>query len=101
VWEISQKKILELAVERAAYICQLQSTNVHIAELTTSKLTSMHFFAWKKVLKTGMYHLRSRPKADAIQFTVKNELKTSSPTKKPLPQDMPVEEEEECLNCGS
>lgn len=49
---------------------QSQSLNIHIAEPSTAKLTSMHFYAWKKGLKTGMYYLRTRPKADAIQFTV-------------------------------
>lgn len=103
VWEISQKRVLEMAVDRGAYVCQSQSMNVHIADPTTSKLTSMHFFAWRNGLKTGMYYLRTRPKADAIQFTVKKELASStSPTQttKAPPQDVP-EEEEECLNCGA
>jgi ribonucleoside-diphosphate reductase subunit M1 len=73
VWEIPQKVILDLAADRAPYICQSQSLNVHIADPTSSKLTSMHFYAWKKGLKTGMYYLRTRPKADAIQFTVDQE----------------------------
>jgi ribonucleoside-diphosphate reductase subunit M1 len=73
VWEIPQRVILDLAADRAPYICQSQSLNVHIAEPTSSKLTSMHFYAWKKGLKTGMYYLRTRPKADAIQFTVDQE----------------------------
>ena len=70
VWEIKQKTIIDLAADRGAYICQSQSLNIHIAEPTIAKLTSMHFYAWKAGLKTGMYYLRSRPKADAIQFTV-------------------------------
>ena len=70
VWEIKQKAIIDQAADRGAYICQSQSLNIHIAEPTTAKLTSMHFYAWKKGLKTGMYYLRTRPKADAIQFTV-------------------------------
>ncbi|OEU13131.1 Ribonuc_red_lgC-domain-containing protein [Fragilariopsis cylindrus CCMP1102] len=73
VWEVPQKVILDLAAARSPFICQSQSLNVHIAEPTSSKLTSMHFYAWKKGLKTGMYYLRSRPKADAIQFTVDQE----------------------------
>lgn len=59
-----------MAADRGAYICQSQSLNIHIAEPSTARLTSMHFYAWKKGLKTGMYYLRTRPKADAIQFTV-------------------------------
>lgn len=70
VWEIKQKVVIDMAADRGAYICQSQSLNIHIAEPSTARLTSMHFYAWKKGLKTGMYYLRSRPKADAIQFTV-------------------------------
>lgn len=70
VWEIKQKVIIDQAAERGAFICQSQSLNVHLAEPTTAKLTSMHFYAWKQGLKTGMYYLRTRPKSDAIQFTV-------------------------------
>ena len=99
VWEISQRAILDMAADRSPYICQSQSLNVHIAEPTTGKLTSMHFYAWKKGLKTGMYYLRTRPKADAIQFTVNKEDLTVEPVKKA--QDEPVEEEEDCLNCGA
>lgn len=70
VWEIKQKVVIDLAADRGAYICQSQSMNVAVADPTIAKLTSMHFYAWKKGLKTGMYYLRTRPKADAIQFTV-------------------------------
>jgi len=69
-WEIKQRVIIDMASDRGAYICQSQSLNIHMAEPSTAKLTSMHFYAWKKGLKTGMYYLRTRPKADAIQFTV-------------------------------
>lgn len=70
VWEIKQKVCLDMAADRGAFICQSQSLNIHMAEPTTGKLTSMHFYAWRAGLKTGMYYLRTRPKADAIQFTV-------------------------------
>ncbi|KDQ09906.1 hypothetical protein BOTBODRAFT_36721 [Botryobasidium botryosum FD-172 SS1] len=70
VWEISQKKVIDLAADRGAYICQSQSLNVHLQSPTLGQLTSMHFYGWKKGLKTGMYYLRTRPAADAIQFTV-------------------------------
>jgi ribonucleoside-diphosphate reductase subunit M1 len=70
VWEIKQKVIIDQAADRGAFICQSQSLNIHMAEPTTARLTSMHFYAWKRGLKTGMYYLRSLPKADAIQFTV-------------------------------
>ena len=81
VWEVPQRVILDLAADRSPYICQSQSLNVHIADPSSKKLTSMHFYAWKKGLKTGMYYLRSRPKADAIQFTVDQE-KLAEDTKK-------------------
>uniref|UniRef100_A0A0K8R899 Ribonucleoside-diphosphate reductase n=1 Tax=Ixodes ricinus TaxID=34613 RepID=A0A0K8R899_IXORI len=70
VWEIPQKHILEMAADRGAFIDQSQSLNIHIAQPTYSKITSMHFFGWKLGLKTGMYYLRTKPAANAIQFTV-------------------------------
>ncbi|QRW06794.1 ribonucleoside-diphosphate reductase subunit M1 [Ceratobasidium sp. AG-Ba] len=70
VWEISQKTVLNLAADRGAFICQSQSLNVHLQSPTHRQLTSMHFYGWKKGLKTGMYYLRTRPAAQAIQFTV-------------------------------
>jgi ribonucleoside-diphosphate reductase subunit M1 len=70
VWEISQKKIIDLAISRAPYIDQSQSLNVHLSDPNFSKITSMHFYTWKNGLKTGMYYLRSRPAADAIKFTL-------------------------------
>jgi len=70
VWEIKQKKIIELAAERAPFIDQSQSLNIHLSDPSLSKISSMHFFAWKSGLKTGMYYLRSRPAVDAIKFTL-------------------------------
>ncbi|CAG0897349.1 unnamed protein product [Darwinula stevensoni] len=70
VWEISQKAVLEMAAERGAFIDQSQSLNIHISDPNYGKLTSMHFYAWKLGLKTGMYYLRTKPAANAIQFTV-------------------------------
>jgi ribonucleoside-diphosphate reductase subunit M1 len=70
VWEISQKKVIDLAADRGAFICQSQSLNVHLQSPTLGQLTSMHFYGWKKGLKTGMYYLRTRPATQAIQFTI-------------------------------
>lgn len=70
VWEISQKSIIDMSADRGAYICQSQSLNIHITNPNFGKLTSMHFYAWKKGLKTGMYYLRSTAAADAIKFTL-------------------------------
>jgi ribonucleoside-diphosphate reductase alpha chain len=72
VWEIKQKVIIDMAADRGAYICQSQSLNIHIQEPNFGKLTSMHFYAWRKGLKTGMYYLRTKAAADAIKFTVDN-----------------------------
>lgn len=73
VWEISQKVILDMAADRGAFVCQSQSLNVHLSAPSFGQLTSMHFYGWKKGLKTGSYYLRTRPAASAIQFTVSNE----------------------------
>ncbi|KAF9111154.1 Ribonucleoside-diphosphate reductase large subunit [Mortierella sp. AM989] len=70
IWEIPQKALLEMAADRAPFIDQSQSLNVFMSDPSANKITSMHFFAWKKGLKTGMYYLRSRPAVDAIKFTV-------------------------------
>ncbi|MGC1244518.1 MAG: ribonucleoside-diphosphate reductase subunit alpha [Chryseosolibacter sp.] len=70
VWEISQKAIIDMSADRGAYICQSQSLNIHLTDANFGKLTSMHFYAWKKGLKTGMYYLRSTAAADAIKFTL-------------------------------
>ena len=55
VWEVSQKSIIDMAADRGAYICQSQSMNIHMQDANFGKLTSMHFHAWKKGLKTGLY----------------------------------------------
>ena len=70
VWEVKQKSIIDMAADRGAYICQSQSLNLFIENANFAKLTSMHFYAWKKGLKTGMYYLRTKSAADAIKFTV-------------------------------
>jgi ribonucleoside-diphosphate reductase alpha chain len=69
-WEISQKSIIEMAADRGAYICQSQSLNIFMENANFGKLTSMHFYGWKKGLKTGMYYLRTKAATDAIKFTV-------------------------------
>lgn len=69
-WELSQKDIIEQAADRGAYICQSQSLNIFMENANFGKLTSMHFYGWKKGLKTGMYYLRTKAATDAIKFTV-------------------------------
>ncbi len=74
VWEIKQRVVLDMAADRGAFICQSQSLNVWMDEPTYAKLSSLHFYAWEKGLKTGMYYLRTKPAAQAIQFTVDQQL---------------------------
>jgi len=107
VWEIPHKVIMNQAIARGPFVCQSQSLNAHMSEVTFEKLTSMHFYAWRNGLKTGMYYLRTRPKADAIAFTVDpalaRALQTPAPTHTPTQgtQGTPAEDETECLNCSA
>lgn len=107
VWEISQKTILNMAADRGVFIDQSQSLNIHMREPTFAKLTSMHFHGWRLGLKTGMYYLRSKSAADAIQFTVDNEWKKTSlanlaykPPKEEGEENMVCEMKDGCLSCG-
>jgi len=70
VWEIPQKNIIDMSADRAPFVDQTQSLNIHMKECNSAKLTSMHFYAWKKGLKTGLYYLRTKAAADAIKITV-------------------------------
>lgn len=95
-WEISQRSILDMAADRGAYICQSQSLNIFMKNVTNSKLTSMHFHAWKIGLKTGMYYLRTKAAVDAIKFTIDKKYKTEDQTDK-----MPaLTHEEEVAMCS-
>lgn len=69
-WELSMRTVIDMAADRGAYVCQSQSMNLFVAEPTFKKLTSMHFHAWRKGLKTMVYYLRSKPAARAVQVTV-------------------------------
>ncbi len=116
VWEISQKAILDMAADRGAFICQSQSLNIHLQDANFAKLTSMHFYAWKKGLKTGMYYLRTKAATDAIKFTIKkdyrdavissevsrsNLLKESSPSYGSQNDVCSLDGKDDCLSCGS
>jgi ribonucleoside-diphosphate reductase alpha chain len=110
VWEISQKVIIEMAADRGAYICQSQSMNIFMQDPNFGKLTSMHFYAWKKGLKTGMYYLRSQAATSAIQFTVdKTALENDKPAAVPVQEKANKQEAiacsldnpDECEMCGS
>lgn len=72
-WEIKGKTLIDMSADRGAYICQSQSLNIFMTDVNFGKLTSMHFYAWNKGLKTGMYYLRTKSAANAIQFTVEKQ----------------------------
>lgn len=90
-WEIKQKALIDMAADRGAFICQSQSLNLFIQNPTFAKLTSMHFYGWKKGLKTGMYYLRTQAAVDAIKFTLEATQKKACTITNP----------EECLVCSS
>ena len=70
VWEISMKSVIDQAADRGIYICQTQSLNLFMEKPDFNKITSMHFYAWKRGLKTGMYYLRTQAAAKAQQITI-------------------------------
>lgn len=94
VWEIKQKTLIDMAADRGAFICQSQSLNLFMAEPNMAKLTSMHFYAWKKGLKTGMYYLRTKAAVDAIKFTVDTSYKNAEVA-------CSLDNPDECIACGS
>jgi len=100
VWEIKQKDIIDMAVDRAAYIDQSHSLNLFLESPTSSTLTSMHFYGWKKGLKTGIYYLRSRPAVDAIKFTLDPNVAKGQKNAKVAKMDA-GNQPEECISCGS
>jgi len=70
VWEIPMRALIDMAADRGAYVCQSQSLNLWMEDPTYASLTSMHFYAWAKGLKTGIYYLRRRGRHQAQQFTI-------------------------------
>ena len=90
VWEIPMKHLIDMAADRGPYICQSQSLNLWMEDPVYNKLTSMHFYAWEKGLKTGIYYLRRKAKHQAQQFTIEPETKEN------------IEEQEEiCEMCSA
>lgn len=79
VWEISQKVVMDMARDRAPFVCQTQSMNLFKAAPTLDQLSSMHFYAWKQGLKTGMYYLRTLPKVQTDQFALEKVVKPAAP----------------------
>lgn len=103
VWEIKQRAIIDLAADRGAYICQSQSLNLFVDQPNFAKLTSMHFHAWRKGLKTGMYYLRTKAAADAIKFTVDVAALNRPQMEEPQQSEIAcsLDNRDECLACGS
>mmetsp|Transcript_12173 Transcript_12173/g.26967 ORF Transcript_12173/g.26967 Transcript_12173/m.26967 type:complete len:779 (-) Transcript_12173:269-2605(-) len=97
VWEIKQKCVIDMAADRGAYIDQSQSLNIHMVDCTTAKLSSMHFYGWKRGLKTGQYYLRTQAAADAIKFTVDVSDVKAADAKI---VEHPSEQEGVCLSCS-
>jgi ribonucleoside-diphosphate reductase alpha chain len=93
VWEIKQKTLIDMAADRGAFICQSQSLNLFVADPTIAKLSSMHFYAWKRGLKTGIYYLRTKSAVQAIKFTVEATAAGSAKGG--------ATEPDECLLCSS
>jgi ribonucleotide reductase alpha subunit len=92
VWEIPMKHVIDMAADRAPFICQSQSMNLWVEDPKYNTLTSMHFYSWQKGLKTGLYYLRRKPKHQPQQFTIvpKSEQTGSSEE----------DNEPECLMCS-
>lgn len=91
VWEMPMKHLIDMAVDRGAYICQSQSLNLWLEDPTYNSLTSMHFYSWKQGLKTGIYYLRRKAKHQAQQFTIEPEQKTNESS----------ERDEICESCSA
>ena len=104
VWEIPGREIIDMAVARAPYICQSQSLNIYFANPQADKMTSMHFYGWKKGLKTGMYYLRSQAATKALSVLDDHLDQPNQPDQpgQPGQPGQPVgSASEECLMCGS
>ena len=109
-WEIKQKNVIDMAADRGAYIDQSQSMNIHMTDANSAKVSSMHFYGWKKGLKTGMYYLRTKAAVDAIQFTVEQK-KAEDQTVSGLADRAEItsleaiacslDSPDDCLSCGS
>ncbi|MFN4174546.1 MAG: ribonucleoside-diphosphate reductase subunit alpha, partial [Parachlamydiaceae bacterium] len=97
VWELKQKALIDLAADRGPYICQTQSLNRFVENPTFSKLSSMHFYAWKQGLKTGIYYLRTKAASEAIKFTVDVPTATYAPQEEPKACSL---NDPSCLSCS-
>lgn len=99
-WEIKQRTLIDMAAARGAFICQSQSMNLFVADPNYAKLTSMHFYGWKKGLKTGIYYLRTRAPVMAQKFTVDPELQKLAEESEAERQRREAEDGGGCLACS-
>jgi ribonucleotide reductase alpha subunit len=100
-WEISQKTLINMAAARGAFICQSQSLNLFVSEPTHKVLSSMHFYGWKKGLKTGVYYLRTKTHVMAQKFTVDPELQKEAEKSEAERQEALFKADEGCTMCSS
>lgn len=103
-YEMSMKSVINMAADRQRFVCQAQSMNLFMRDITFQKLNAVHFYAWQSKLKTGMYYLRSKSAVDAKKFTVEKEETPVSPGdfKAMIQQGQQASEnDEDCLMCGS
>jgi ribonucleoside-diphosphate reductase alpha chain len=104
VWEISQKSTINQSADRTPYVCHTQSLNLYIEDATFSKLTNMHFYSWSKGLKTGLYYLRTRPRAKTMAFTIDPSMMKNT-IKEKADQEAIIacrrDNQDECLMCSA
>ena len=100
VWEIKQKTLIDMAADRGAFICQSQSLNLFVQDPTIAKLSSMHFYAWRKGLKTGIYYLRTKSAVQAIKFTVDPTVMKQQNAQAAKEKEK-EKESQECLLCSA
>ena len=100
-WEIKQKTLIDMAAARGAFICQSQSLNLFIADPNYAKLTSMHFYGWKKGLKTGVYYLRTRAPVMAQKFTIDPDLQREAAKSEQQRVLRKNAGDEECTMCSA
>jgi ribonucleoside-diphosphate reductase alpha subunit len=99
-WEIKQKVLIDMAVKRGAFVCQSQSLNLFVSDPNYAKLTSMHFYAWKQGLKTGIYYLRTRAPVMAQKFTIDPDLQKAA-IKSEQQRKLRKNSDEECTMCSA
>ena len=99
-WEIKQRAVIDMSIDRGAFVCQSQSLNIFMEDPDFKKLSSMHFYGWSKGIKTGSYYLRTRPRVKTQQFTIDPTLVKSAPTEQMI-HGVKDAEEPTCLTCSA